>query len=41
MHSNYRKLSDRAALALPQGPIPSNRPGVPACPRDERFGDLN
>jgi len=41
MHSNYRNLFDRAALTLPQGPILSNRAGVPACARDERFGDLN
>jgi hypothetical protein len=42
MHSNYRTSLARAAIALPHGPVPSNRPGVPArARRDERFGDLN
>ena len=36
MHSNYRKsFVLPGAAALPQGSIPSNRPGVTACARPD------
>jgi hypothetical protein len=42
MHPNYQFHFVREATALPQGSIPSNRPGASACALgDERDHELN